>query len=417
MTFAHPLALTLLVLLVPLAVLATRAKVPIHGTQRTLAFALLGLAWAALVLALADPLVSRSPRTTRVVVLASAKELTSAARERAEREAAAWRDRVPHADPFLVREAGADLAGACKTAMAEIPAGTPGELLVLGPARGFRSNLAPILQLATARNIVVHARESTASSALRLLEVRHASAAREHEPVRWIATIESSEVRTAKLEVWQGQDRLASRDLKLTPGVSLHQLEVTPRGGGVVILTTTVVGPDSTDAVHCTERSALLVEGRPTVLHLATDPRRSAALAATLAPFGLDVTPANPGALDEASVDSAQVLIVDDVPQSLWSEALQQKVKDRVERQGLGLLVAGARAGAATGGYAKSPWSGLLPIEPIARSPFRGFDVPVQPVQPQPSMIAAPVRCSKTRCISTGIGAPPTRQMRRELMS
>lgn len=367
MTFAHPLALTLLVLLIPLAWLARTSRV---RARRGAVFTLFAIAFAALVLAIADPHARLAARVTRVAIVPSVGVTTGENAEN-QRALAAWRAATPSADPFRVVVAGPDLGVAVAAALAEIPLGSPGEVALLGGGRSQGRELEPLLAAASMRGIRVHTRVTGSGGGLRLVAVEHRSRCDEREPVRLSATIESDVERDATLTVHEGEERLAQRAVHVRAGCARYEIDLTPKGSGPVTLTTRLAGPGTEPLAAGTERSALLVEGKSQVVCLTTDPARSSALTESLAPYGFVVAGVAPESFVASTLDGAAVLVVDDVIQGAWSEAMQRTVRERVETRGLGLLVAGARAGAATGGYAKSVLGALLPIDPSAREERR----------------------------------------------
>ncbi|MBK8975706.1 MAG: VWA domain-containing protein [Planctomycetes bacterium] len=396
MLWDRPWLLLLLAALPAIVWSTARARSPLGPARRGIVAVLQVVAWAALVAALAGPWVERAPAVHRAAVVVPAGRGALADTEAA-RSLRAWRDATPFAEPFAVLTAGTrprlavpgtlappaadgapDLAAALEQAAALIPPGAPGDIALLGEAgdAGDRP-LGPIADAIASRGLRVHWRGAPhAPGFARVLRVRHPAALRVAEPFRVEIEVAAERPSPATLEISDADGAVLGRQpIAVRPGVSTHVVEArAPTRTGPVALRTrlTIDGSLGADPLRQEERTALLVEGRLRVLAL-TDAQAAASLSTTLAEHGFAVEQASGGGLgpSEAALTRADVVVVDDLPASAWSEEFQRAVRDGVLHHGRGLLLAGRDANLGPGGYADSPLADVLPVESPQREERR----------------------------------------------
>ncbi len=373
MTFASPWWLVFALLAVPIVLAARGAGNGLAAGPRRAVVALQVVAVLLAAIALAGPWTASAGPVHRVVVWAAG----DAAAARA--DLAALRAAVPRRDPFTVFVAGQaprrsdpaadateagtpDLVRALRAAAAAIPSGAAGCLVLYTDDRHDGEELAALAAELTARGLPLHVRRTSApaQAEVALLRVEHPLAVSPGEAFRLLLHLRARAAGSARLEVRAAEQVVATADLALAAGEQVRAVEVVLTEPGTVGLTATlaVVG-----AGPQTERSAVLVDQPLRILHLAADPSRRDALAATLRQHGIVAhapDPLAPLAADATFFDCEAVL-VDDVPAAGWL-GNQGLVRTGVLQQGLGLVLAGTNANLGPGGYGSSPLADVLPV-------------------------------------------------------
>ncbi|MDP6930191.1 MAG: VWA domain-containing protein, partial [Planctomycetota bacterium] len=357
MIFDHPWLLTLLIFAALVPWLAWRSRAPIDGMRKTLVVILQCSAIALLALALSGPLIRGTPPTTRVAIIAHGPGAQTARLNDARQEIVNWREATPHSDPFhqLTTAASPDLANSLRHALALIPSGHLGEIALFTDQAHVGPPLAPLLAEITQQAARLHLRKIPSSTVqAAITTVRHPSSAQEQEAFRVVVSTSAAANETARIEIHEGDTLLATRAVTLDAGQSGHSIEVTPRGTGLVELETRLVIADAVDPQTGIERTALLIEGRTRVGHLSADDARFEALRSTLARRGIELV---------KGTDKVDALIVDDLPASAWDSKEQERIRDAVLHDGLGLMLAGAQSNLGPGGYTTSPLAEILPVD------------------------------------------------------
>src|SRR5690606_23139562 len=96
--------------------------------------------------------------------------------------------------------------------------------------------------------------------------------------------------------------------------------------------------------------------------HLSASAGRRAALAAALAPHGIELVQPDPQASLEGVLPACAAVVVDELAADAWPATSQEEVARAVLDDGLGLLLSGTYAHLGPGGYAASPLGAILPV-------------------------------------------------------
>ncbi|MFO1053515.1 MAG: VWA domain-containing protein [Planctomycetota bacterium] len=375
MLFERPLALLLLLAAPLIALSLWRARAFFDSAaHRTAVIGAGTLGFAALVIALAGPWARTTRGRPTRTVIARGDDATLARQ---------WREATPARDAFQVIAAGEtvavgprgrtevpqsagdpDLGAALGAAIALSPDG--GDVLFTGEAgdagRIFgHESLDVLTAQAKAAGIRIHARTTpVVRSGPALLEVKHVGRVHVGEAFRLEATIDVPGDVAVRVEVRSTDDDalLGARELALSAGTNHVSVDVAPgtRRGVLALDTRVMVG----DAKVSAERSALLCDGAVHATWMGATEVEYSALRDTLAPFGIDL---RHGDVAASSLDDTDVVVVDDLPASAWSEAAQGALAAAIPSRGVGLLLAGAWRNLGPGGYAQSPLAPLLPVD------------------------------------------------------
>ena len=275
-----------------------------------------------------------------------------------------------------------DLAGAMESALAQIPEGAPGSILILSDGESNGSDPMGEARRALARGIRVDVlpitRPSGGDVAVERLELPPSVAT--GEPFQFNAWIraDSPETRsvsllrngrlltTRKVELDVGLNRVTFRDL--VPGVGVAEYEVRANPEANLIR----------DRIPENDRGlgAVRVVGAPRVLVLNEDGAPDT-LTMVLEAAAIPVTVLTPeqARLDRVGLTPYRAIILENVDAGRLGYAGMNAIADFVDERGGGLLMTGGEASFGIGGYYLSPIDPLLPVSLEMRQEHRKMGV------------------------------------------
>ncbi|MGE0143405.1 MAG: VWA domain-containing protein [Planctomycetota bacterium] len=376
MIFERPLALWLLILLVPLVFAHRRGARRIENrTARSFALLTVSIAWIAVVFALAAPWIEAPGRPVRVFLDTGADPTL----------AHQWRSATPSRDRFHVVRTGAvdvvgahgrlevaradgdpDLGRALNQAIALCPDG--GQIALVGSGGDSGSGLTPeaidaLAACLRSRSITLHTRVAAPDRTQPVIRsIDHPCLVHAADPFAIRVLVASPSARDLEIEVIDAATNQSFA--RATHTVTAGDCEVT-----IDVVPPLAAGPwqflvrFTSDAASTRgEHGAVLVDEGIRVAWLGRGDGNFEAVRDTLAPHGIHVLRADP---NEASTTLATVecAIIDDLPAAAWPRSMQSVVAELITRDGLGLLLAGAHDNLGPGGYADSPLAELLPVD------------------------------------------------------
>lgn len=401
MVVTYPNLLWLLLLAPLIAITGYRAMRP---DQRRWTTALLrGVAVAALVLALARPLLHTDRESPVVVVVvdvspsAGANEsarLAALLQDVREKEQAAKIKLVAFAnrcevieddgvftDPSRLNElrqrlaapiwpgdpvdGGSALADAMRLASAQVRRDGGGRIVLSTDGLTTRGDAAAESHRLAERGIAVSVSAFTPAvepkSVLRSVEV--ATRARVGQTLDARVGIQSADAAAATLEVTDGQIKVASLPITLRPGNNDVTIALPFTHAGTVPLYFNLKRADQQTRDRDDLRAAVEVDEATRVVVIQESEQDTArpALAALLGKSARLQYAGPDAATDPKTLDDADVIVLADVPADRFSQTAQDNIRRSVLR-GAGLLVTGASRSFGPGGYANSALAPLIPV-------------------------------------------------------
>ena len=381
-SFTYPLAALLLLAVPALWFWPARPRTTWHGVIRSLLFVLL-------IAALMQPVtVLDVERERHVVVLDETASMSAGARSRGAQAASALlAELADRGDATMIRLGRED---------AESPAGEPAATLIV-PGANDASPLARALELAgqsipraqrgsvvlisdglatsrdwagaaaqlAERDIPVHVFDPGASSSDAFPARLRFAAARPGESLRGTAEVIGTNAEM-QLVLRSGEEELARSEP--FRGEGRHYVEVDFEAGEPGFLDITaelVVAPGAGDDPGNNRLQAVAAIQAPLrILYLGSRQEGAAHRLAEILGPGHEIDTADPAALDgDADLEPYQLVMLDDVPARLLSEAFQARLEDAIVDRGLGLMMSGGQASFADGGYFETAVAELLPVE------------------------------------------------------
>jgi len=399
MTFAHPTAFWLLLLLVPVALAHVRHRMALGRAQSRAVLAIRLAAMAALVVALAQPTLQRpDSRRTLVLVADVSASMTDADLARTQAEFA---KHIDTADVRLVvfddqareveltdgvpalrslrradAQPGSALADALALAGALVPQGAQGDVILCSDALATRGNARLEATRLGRRSIPVTTVSVSRkrSSEVVLRSVKAPPSARVGETVKLEAVIETSEPMNARIVVKVRTGRYVPRHgdiIEYAETEDEHELTTKLQAGGQTIvvncpLTTpgtcrfdvTVEGETDTLAGNNAAATAMTVDAPLLVRVMESDDGEPATAAlAKMLGVAADVKRVP----TDAPLTDTDLLVLADVPATELPAGAQERIRDAV-KNGMGLLATGGRRSFGPGGYADGALSEALPV-------------------------------------------------------
>ena len=381
-SFTYPLAALLLVLVPALWFWPARPRTTGHGVIRTLLFVLL-------IAALMQPVTVLEVQQERhVVVLDQTASLPPPARSRGAQAAAALvSELAARGDSTMIRLGGGEadrsageadarqivpaarhespLAEALEIAGQSIPRNQPGSVVLISDGLATTRDWARAAAQLAERSIPVHVFNPGESSSDPFPARLRLSTARPGEALRGTAEIMGANAEM-QLVLTAGDEELARSEP--FRGEGRHIVEVDFEAGEPGFLDVTaelVVAPGAGDDSANNRLQAVAAVQTPLrILYLGSRQRGAAQRLADILGPGHDIETADPAQLNaDTDLKLYQLVMLDDVPARLLSEAFQARLEDAVVEQGLGLMTSGGEASFADGGYFGAPVADLLPVE------------------------------------------------------
>ena len=267
-----------------------------------------------------------------------------------------------------------DLNGAIEKAMALIPRGAPGKLLMLSDGRWTGKDPSGVAAQAAARNIALDYRPMQRNST-NDVAISHIDAPEVVTPGEsfmlavWVRAPVPSEV---SFELLRGNQRLAVGTRQVPSGLSRLVFRDKAIRPGTHQYTVRITGTEA-DPVPENNSAKILVgiEGPRPILHITT--AADSGLARLLQVGGLDVKTASPSAyhwsLDELSGYSA-VLVENVLADEIGLHGMEN-LAVWVKETGAGFMMTGGKHAYGPGGYFRSPLEPIMPVSMELRQEHR----------------------------------------------
>ena len=267
-----------------------------------------------------------------------------------------------------------DLNGAIEKAMALIPRGAPGRLLMLSDGRWTGKNPSGVAAQAAARSIALDyrpmQRDSTNDVAISHIDAPEVVTPGESFMLAvWVRAPVPSEV---SFELLRGNQRLAVGTRQVPSGLSRLIFRDKAIRPGTHQYTVRITGTEA-DPVPENNSAKILVgiEGPRPILHITT--AADSGLARLLQAGGLDVKTAPPAAyhwsLDELSGYSA-VLVENVLADEIGLHGMEN-LAVWVKETGAGFMMTGGKHAYGPGGYFRSPLEPIMPVSMELRQEHR----------------------------------------------
>ena len=273
-----------------------------------------------------------------------------------------------------------DLNGAIEKAMALIPRGAPGRLLMLSDGRWTGKDPSGVAAQAAARNIALDyrsmQRDSTNDVAISHIDAPEVVTPGESFMLAvWVRAPVPSEV---SFELLRGNQRLAVGTRQVPSGLSRLIFRDKAIRPGTHQYTVRITGTDA-DPVPENNSAKILVgiEGPRPILHITT--AADSGLARLLQAGGLDIKTAPPAAyhwsLDELSGYSA-VLVENVLADEIGLHGMEN-LAVWVKETGAGFMMTGGKHAYGPGGYFRSPLEPIMPVSMELRQEHRKLSLAI----------------------------------------
>ncbi len=396
MDFQRPLILMALLPLVLALYLTGRARIARLPWLRGLITLVLRLAIVVLlVLALADPRVTRAAMGLHVVFVVDRSAsidpatrrnemtwLQAALQARHAGDSASLVDfgasptwsgplagaSLPPASP--VDGSGTNIDAALRLALSTLPANQPSRLVLLSDGRQTAGDALRAAQLAaaTAVPIAVVPLLSTHPGDVAVTSLQVPSSTRAGDHITLRVGVYADRATTARLHLLVDGVPLGEEALALHAGASTFLFAVTVALPGIHTYTATVSAPGDPVPQNNSLDAVTITAAAPRVLLLATDAGAVAPVQQVLRAGGLRVTV---GAAAQApttvsAYSAYDAIVLDDLPATGLPAAALAALQTAVRVHGVGLLVTGGPHSFTAGGYAGSALESLLPVTSLA---------------------------------------------------
>jgi uncharacterized membrane protein len=297
--------------------------------------------------------------------------------------------------PFAkdVDREGSDIAAALDAALALIPPGRQGAIVVLSDGEATGRTPADVAREAARRGVRIDAYplRRTGARDVSVEEIALPGDVGEREPFQWSAWIRSDRALDAPVALIRdgvvvsretralrpGLNRLVFRDRLATPGLHRYEVEIEAPG----------------DRVVENNRALGVVRAEGAARFLCVTPGgREDRLTRTLRAAGLDVTVAAPESapLASESLDDFRAAILENVPAAKLPRGAARALRRYVEDFGGGLLMTGGKASFGAGGYRRSEAEAALPVTLEVRQEQRKLALAMSVVLDRSGSMAAP---------------------------
>jgi uncharacterized membrane protein len=294
-------------------------------------------------------------------------------------------DRLPSdldelADPASVPVTGAtDVAAAVRLGAAILPAGTQQRLVLLSDGNDTSGSAEEAIAAAAARGIrldvVAPADASAAEVLVDALDAPPGS--RVGETIDLVARLRSTISTTATLRLLADGETVATRELRLEPGVTTIPLRVTADEAGFHVFRAVIEPEEDRFAQNNAADAYVLVTGPPHVLVATDDADRAADFVASLTEADLEVTVVPAGGVPATITTLAgyDSVVLDDVSAEDLGATTMASLQVYVRDLGKGLVMLGGRDSFGAGGFLDTPLEETLPVYMSVRDRERSPEV------------------------------------------
>mgnify|MGYP005845067073 CR=1 FL=1 len=306
---------------------------------------------------------------------------------------------------------GSDVSAAIEVALAQVPQGVPGRVLVLSDGRFTGPSAAGVLAQASGRGVAVDVRSLQRATAgdlavERLLTPRRVRPGESYVIAAWLSSPRPQTVAvelrrggsvlvSGTQEVGAGLTRVLLRDRAPDAGVLRYELSVRPVEG------------ELDDTPQNNAAVALVgVEGQRPILHVSGVSAGGGTFGGLLRGGKLPVVTAPPEALrwtlDELAGYSAVVL--ENVPADALGRDALALLPAWVAEGGGGLMMTGGQRSYGPGGYFGSPLEKVLPVSMELRTAHRKLAMSIVVALDRSGSMTAPAGAGKTKMDLANIG-------------
>jgi Mg-chelatase subunit ChlD len=394
--FSRPLALLLLVVLVPATIYLSRTSMALlRPRRRRLSLSLRILLITLLVLALAGTGIARASDNLSVVFLVDRSDSISAAQRAAQASylrsaissmpqgdtagvvafgADALVDRPPIHDktpPDLASRPGpayTNIADAIRLGLSILPSGSARRLVLLSDGKENLSSAEWAARLAAANGVPIDTLPlpSISGPEVWLDGLTAPASAREGEHVSLEVSVSATADTTATLTILADGTPVTTQSVALVRGSNKFVQQLPPTVPGFHTYSASVDAPPGSDTRRENNRYSAfsLVLGKPHILIVEGHDGEAAALRSALAPgINADIVPPSSMPADLATLAGYDGIILVNVPASSLPGPTMDNLQTVVRDLGKGLVVIGGDESYAAGGYFRTPLEAMLPID------------------------------------------------------
>jgi hypothetical protein len=320
-------------------------------------------------------------------------------------------ERTPQKGPFTgfvhaVDGDASNLSDALEEALALIPRGAPGKIIVLSDGRWTGRDPAAAAARAVGRGIALDYRPLQRPAATDLAITRVAAPAKvgpgesflitawvhvpEHQEVTYELRRGSQVISRGSRALESGLHRLTFRDQAAMPGAPAYSVTVTGKGDDPV--------PENNTA-----RFLVGVEGTRPVLLVNSG---GSGLARLLRAGGVEITAATPESCRWTleSLAGYRAVILENVAAEQIGTAGMETLSVWVRETGAGLMMTGGRSSYAPGGYFRSPLEPLLPVSMELRNEHRKLAMSIVVALDRSGSMAMPVAGGRVKMDLANLG-------------
>jgi uncharacterized membrane protein len=262
--------------------------------------------------------------------------------------------------------AGTDIGGALDLASAIVPAGRARRLILLSDGNDTGGS-----GVTTAARLADHgvqvstvALQNPTTPEVLVRDLDLPGGLKSGEPFDARATVESNVATTAKINLYQNQFLIASKDLEIRPGSNQVVFPNLHAGDGFTAYEAEILPAQDTRLENNRASATVALGGKPRVLLVDSDEERAAPLAGALRQAQIDVevraSAGLPTSLSE--LQRYDLLILSDVPALSLTRDQMELYRTWVQQFGGGFLMIGGENSFGVGGYFRTPIEQMLPV-------------------------------------------------------
>lgn len=300
-----------------------------------------------------------------------------------------------------------NLTEAIETALALIPLGDPGRLVVLSDGQWTGRDPASAATLAAERGIAIDYRAQLRAST-NDFAIARIDAPSSVQPVEsflitaWVLAPGAEEVgfelrrdggilSAGKRQLEPGLNRFTFRDRAAEPGTQAYALTIQPKNDAIL--------------ENNSARFLVGVDGARPLLVVTSTPKSG--LPALLKAGGLNVVAAAPEAVAWTLEDLSRFsgVLLENVPAGKIGHVGMETLAAWVQQTGSGLMIAGGRASYGPGGYYKSPLDPLLPVSMELRQEHRKLSIAIVVALDRSGSMTMPVGGGRIKMDLANLGA------------
>jgi Mg-chelatase subunit ChlD len=295
-----------------------------------------------------------------------------------------------------------NLAAAMETALAMIPADSPGRILVVSDGEWTGRDPSDIFARCAARGVAVDCRVVRRPEAndLCVEEIQHPMRASSGEYYPLTAAVRAPAAMKASFRLLRGGKVSAAGETRLHPGVNhltfrdkadtpqtvIYSFEIASQGG-----------PEDPVPGNNKADFAVKIEGKRPLLLVSAS--HGSGAGKTLRAAGLDVTVKKPHEIsfDPASLSGYCAVIIENVPASAIGTPGMGVIAEMVRNGLAGLALSGGQNSLGPGGYHKSPLDPVLPVSMEVRKEHRKLSLALVAALDRSGSMGAPAGGGKTK--------------------